>query len=653
MNLLSRGLIAGALVVATVAGSALAAAADDPAELAAGRGVSFQVVDEIEPGSDHLDELEIDSVTRRAFVLDQRARAVRVYDISDGTLKPAGVVPFGTAASSPRGLAVNDVEHEVYVIDDSAGFDEVVGIDGDPASEGANTVMWREPTRGKRAFAIAVDTSTHSVAVANGTSKDVSVIDLDDGAHRTIPIGLWLQDITVDPITHTVYVASSVDSAIVAIKGDGSWTTTPLRNNPSAVEVVNGQLIVAIDRPSSNHLESYDLPSMTKTGESPALEGYVSDITADVSRHAIYVSRSTDGLPRIEVLRTGDLSRQGAQPVGNYYGNLRVDPASHRLIGISNAISSSVVMLEARQSPLPAVDRLGGADRFAVAAAVSRDSFSSGAAPVAYVASGAVYADALSGAAAAGLEGGPVLLATRDTLPEATVTELRRLQPSSIVILGGPASIGDGVEKALAEFGPVTRLSGADRYAVSAAVAARAFPEGSDIAYLASGEVFPDALSAAPSAGREKGPVLLTGKDALPGSVAAELARLTPNYVYVLGGPATVSPAVVTELEKTTTVIRITGADRFAVSAAASARAFRAGTDTVYIASGETFADALAGGPPAIIGGSPVLLVGRDSIPEAIDTELKRLSPYRIVLLGGENTVSKAVAEKLTEYLPD
>jgi putative cell wall-binding protein len=65
--------------------------------------------------------------------------------------------------------------------------------------------------------------------------------------------------------------------------------------------------------------------------------------------------------------------------------------------------------------------------------------------PVAYVATGADFPDALAGAAAAGYLGAPLLLVTRDSVPSATALELARLQPGRVVILGGPGVVGDGV----------------------------------------------------------------------------------------------------------------------------------------------------------------------------------------------------------------
>ena len=57
--------------------------------------------------------------------------------------------------------------------------------------------------------------------------------------------------------------------------------------------------------------------------------------------------------------------------------------------------------------------------------------------------------------------------------------------------------------------GAVERVSGADRYATAAAVAARFFNEGGPVG-LASGETFPDALAGGRRMGALGGPLLLT-----------------------------------------------------------------------------------------------------------------------------------------------
>ncbi|MBF4574468.1 cell wall-binding repeat-containing protein [Herbiconiux sp. VKM Ac-1786] len=627
--------------------SAAGAASVSASDAAARSSARFDVLDTVEPGSDEMFGLAIDNVARKAFVLDNRNRMVRAYDVSGGKLTPAGTVVVGTTAGWLNGLTVNETTHEVYVVDNSSGADELVVVDSASMS-----IASRVATGGRGATALAADERSHRVFVANVSPSNVSVVDLDDGSNRSFATGVRPRDITVDQATQVAYVANADDSSLDVIKPDGSWTRTPLERAPSLVRIIDGQLAVAGRAAIGFQVEMFDTATMIRTAGSESFASPASDLVGDPGRNVVYVVNAAENSAGIVALRSDSLGTLGAGPV-DYFGDMVVDRASHRLVGLQNSRSSRVLLIEARVSPLPAVDRVGGADRFAVAAGVSRDTFESGAAPVAYVASGEGFADALSGSAAAGVEGGPVLLVRKGEVPDVTSAELRRLRPDLIIVLGGTAAVSSEVEAQLGAIAPVARIAGPDRFAVSAAISAKAFPDGATYAYLASGETFPDALSASPLAGREAGPVLLTQKNALPAAVGAEIGRLKAQYVYVLGGEQAVSAAVVAEVSKQATVIRIDGPDRFAVSAAASKRSFRPHTYTVYVASGQAFPDALAGGPAAIIGGAPVLLVTKDGIPAPVAAELARLSPYRIVLLGGPNAVSETVKTQLESFLPD
>ncbi|MCS5717253.1 cell wall-binding repeat-containing protein [Herbiconiux sp. CPCC 205763] len=301
-----------------------------------------------------------------------------------------------------------------------------------------------------------------------------------------------------------------------------------------------------------------------------------------------------------------------------------------------------------------AIERIGGADRYAVSAGVSAKEFAPGVA-TAYVASGEVFPDALSASAAAGAGGAPVLLVGRDGIPAVITAELTRLKPQNIVVLGGTNTITAGVETALDAYvttGAVTRISGADRYAVSAGISLATFGPNRPVAYIASGEVFPDALSGSAAAGTLGGPVLLVQKNSIPAVVATELARLVPSKIVVLGGTNTIADSVVATLQMTAVTNRVAGADRFVVSANVSAGAFMpADTHTVFVASGEVFPDALSGAAGAIANHAPVLLVTKNAISTQVATELDRLNPTRIVVLGGTNTISDATYAQLATHL--
>jgi putative cell wall-binding protein len=127
---------------------------------------------------------------------------------------------------------------------------------------------------------------------------------------------------------------------------------------------------------------------------------------------------------------------------------------------------------------------------------------------------------------------------------------LTRLQPQKIVTLGGTGVVSAVDAAALASFTarPVERLAGANRFATAAAISVWKFSPGAPVVYIATGGNFPDALAGGPVAGINAGPVLLLNRDSIPGATAAELARLAPKEIVILGGPGVVSTKVENQL---------------------------------------------------------------------------------------------------------
>jgi putative cell wall-binding protein len=78
-------------------------------------------------------------------------------------------------------------------------------------------------------------------------------------------------------------------------------------------------------------------------------------------------------------------------------------------------------------------------------------------------------------------------------------------------------------------------------------VSAETFP-AADTVFVATGGNYPDALAGSAAAARLGAPVLLVTSDAVPGSVVAELARLSPRSIVVLGGTAAVGEPVLAAL---------------------------------------------------------------------------------------------------------
>ncbi|MGD8194586.1 cell wall-binding repeat-containing protein [Herbiconiux sp. P18] len=295
----------------------------------------------------------------------------------------------------------------------------------------------------------------------------------------------------------------------------------------------------------------------------------------------------------------------------------------------------------------PAVNRVMGADRYGVAVQVSQTAFPAGA-PVVYLATGANYPDALSAGPAAVHEGGPLLLTPGDSLPAAVRTEIERLKPGKIVVVGGPASVSESVLLELTGIQKHTvRISGADRYEASRNLVRYAFGQvGAPAVYVATGANFPDALSAGAAGGAHAMPVLLVPgqSGSLDAATRQLLSDLGTARVIVAGGPNSVSPALYQALDEAVgDVQRLSGADRFEASVAINAQAFES-ADRVFLATGYNFPDALAGTAWAGSTASPLFVVPTDCVPPGVLAQIARLRAREVVLLGGPNSLSAAVA---------
>jgi putative cell wall-binding protein len=193
----------------------------------------------------------------------------------------------------------------------------------------------------------------------------------------------------------------------------------------------------------------------------------------------------------------------------------------------------------------------------------------------------------------------------------------------------------------------VDRIYGEDRYATAAAVATATFAGAVPVVYVATGENFPDALAATPAAAREGGPVLLVSPRGVTTPVAEALNKLQPGRIVVLGGEASVPAHVLNQLSAFAITSRVFGADRYATAVEVSRRTFAGPVARVYVATGMAFPDALAAGAAAGRDGVPVLLVKPEEIPAAVQTELRRLAPSEIVILGAPASVSPQVERQL------
>ncbi|MEA3510409.1 MAG: cell wall-binding repeat-containing protein [Actinomycetota bacterium] len=259
------------------------------------------------------------------------------------------------------------------------------------------------------------------------------------------------------------------------------------------------------------------------------------------------------------------------------------------------------------------VTRVAGPNRYSTAAKIAISAFPGGA-TTAYLANGTTYPDAVAAGPVAALNGAPLLLTKASTLPGETAQVLRDLNVTEVIVLGGERAISSGVASQLGADYTVTRIAGDTRDATAALISASAFPGPVDVAYVATGTNFPDALVGGPAAYADDGPILLTDPNQLSPATEAEIGRLQPGRIVILGGTAAVAASVESSLSNYAPVSRLAGRDRYA-TAAAIAQTLPKPTSKIYVTTGLKFPDAVAGTPLAL--DSPMLLASAAGLPPA------------------------------------
>jgi putative cell wall-binding protein len=313
------------------------------------------------------------------------------------------------------------------------------------------------------------------------------------------------------------------------------------------------------------------------------------------------------------------------------------------------------------------VNRYSGADRYNTATTVSSTFFTR--ANVVFIASGENYPDALGASAAAAWAGGPLLLVPHDSVPAEVTAEIERLSPPKIVVVGGTSAIDASVYSDLATLVPaggISRISGTDRYDTSRLIAASVFgsaagvhspstgvvsPTAIDAVFIATGQNYPDALVSGGAAGFDNSPLLLVNGSAssLDAPTTSLLRSLAPKRIYIIGGDSAVSPGVESALDAiqgVPTVLRLSGADRFATADAVNEKVFPF-ADSAFLATAYGFADALSISAVSGAIGSPLYLSQQDCIPDETWESATNLGTNYFQSVGGPAALSDNVAEDL------
>jgi N-acetylmuramoyl-L-alanine amidase len=287
------------------------------------------------------------------------------------------------------------------------------------------------------------------------------------------------------------------------------------------------------------------------------------------------------------------------------------------LITMFAIILSTPIITLASPLVFPA-ERISGQDRVETALKISQKGWDS--AQTVILCEYSDYPDAIASTPFAVSLNAPILLTKGDTIDPRVLNELTRLKPQKIILLGGIVCLQPSIEKELDTLAlPWERIGGADRYATSILLAKHL---SSDSLILANGDDFPDALSAATFAGIKQIPIVLTSTT-LPDSVIKYYQKTAPKHLYVIGGEVVIPSAELTK-NKFTVETRLAGLDRYETNAKViSYMKDIYESDDLFLASGITFPDAVAGTILATKFKAPLLLTEKEDIPPSVYTFMR------------------------------
>lgn len=198
------------------------------------------------------------------------------------------------------------------------------------------------------------------------------------------------------------------------------------------------------------------------------------------------------------------------------------------------------------------------------------------------------------------------------------------------------------------------RAAGETRFATMAALLPKAPWKAGRTVVLASGSNYPDALAAASLAGAYDAPIVLTEPNSLSVDAADMIEQLSPNVIYVVGGEAAVSKSAVDTAAYYAAdgckVFRIAGDTRLETSLAIAKRVRQKSTasDTLIVATGFNYADALSVSPFAFAYKSPIFLCGSNGLSADAISYISGAGFKRAILVGGTAAVSDRVKQQLT-----
>ena len=363
--------------------------------------------------------------------------------------------------------------------------------------------------------------------------------------------------------------------------------------------------------------------------------------------HGIYACRNVD--PTIcKITITGNVSVSLASTNDCYdiaLGSNCVGTAKDNSVGIrgyanlnpptSKVTESNNVITDAADK----VKRLYGNVRYDTMEAIVKAGFSQKGGTV-VVATGTGFRDALAAAGLAGLDGAPVILTDGKSLSSQASTELKRLAPSKVYVVGGDLAVSPGVFnkiKAVANPKVIKRLKGNNSASTSAMMALEGKGQWDGTAIIATNKTFKDALSAAPVSYAKHWPILLADDGvSISNDVKIALIECEITKVIIVGGTSAVTTKVEEQLNEIgiedENIERWEGKTGTLTSAEIARKAIGLGMspNNIGVATSQGFPDALAGA--ALCGKNNAVLILADdkdtanrTFPSAYQSAIKRM----------------------------
>ena len=289
------------------------------------------------------------------------------------------------------------------------------------------------------------------------------------------------------------------------------------------------------------------------------------------------------------------------------------------------------------------------------------------------IATGFDFHDALAAVPLASAYNAPLLLSDRDNLSDKTLAEIKRLKANDVIVVassnskdqnGNSAAIKRNVYKQLSDYN-VTRLEGSSYYETAKKVAQqlqKKTNKAPGYVFFTTDKNYADALSVSPVAAILKAPIFYVdpkGKLNANTTYYLNSVKKNVNKIFIVGGENAVSNDVVKKIKAVLpgkTVQRFAGTDRYETCIRIN-KAFKSSlpANTVCIAKGYNFPDALAGGVYAAQQKAPLFLADKLDAKATLSKNqaayLYSKNPGKLYIFGGESAVPNALVTNIKKAI--